>query len=109
MSSQDFPTYGRDEQPEQQGPGEEQHFAPPTPYGGGTYGAGNAPQPDQFPYAEPQPYGTQQPPAPGNPRTTSPRPTAPVHRTALRRALSRMSSRRTAARSTRVTLVPLGS
>ena len=80
MSSQDFPTYGRDEQPEQQGPGEEQHFAPPTPYGGGTYGGGNAPQPDQFPYAEPQPYGTQQPPAQGNPAYHQPpayRPGAP--------------------------------
>ncbi|WP_327639067.1 hypothetical protein OHB24_12065 [Kribbella sp. NBC_00482] len=80
MSSQDFPTYGRDEQPEQQGPGEEQHFAPPTPYGGGTYGGGNAPQPDQFPYAEPQPYGTQQPPTQGNPAYHQPpayRPGAP--------------------------------
>lgn len=79
MSSQDFPTYGRDEQAEQQGPGEEQHFAPPTPYGGGTYGAGHAPQPDQFPYAPAQPYGTQ-PPAQGNPAYHQPptyRPGAP--------------------------------
>jgi hypothetical protein len=32
------------------------------PYGGGTYGAGHAPRPDQFPYAQPQPYGSQPPP-----------------------------------------------
>jgi hypothetical protein len=61
MSSQDFPTYGRGEQPEQ--PGQQQqepdhHYAPPTPYGGGTYGAGRATPPTEGPYAQPQPYGT---------------------------------------------------
>ncbi len=56
MSSQDFPTYGRDEQPEQ--PAEEQHYAPPAPYGGGTYGAPPHAQPQPGPYAQPQPYGT---------------------------------------------------
>jgi hypothetical protein len=58
MSSQDFPTYGRDEQPDQ--PAEEHHhYAPPAPYGGHTYGAGpeGAPEPDY--YADPQPYGPQ--------------------------------------------------
>ena len=61
MSSQDFPTYGRGEQPDQadQQPGEEQHhYAPPTPYGGGTYGTGRATPPAEGPYAPPQPYGT---------------------------------------------------
>lgn len=79
MSSQDFPTYGRDEQPEQQAPGEEQHYAPPTPYGGGTYGTGQPVEPEQFPYAQPQPYATQ-PPAQGNPAYHQPpayRPGAP--------------------------------
>ncbi|MER7246472.1 hypothetical protein [Kribbella sp. NPDC000426] len=61
MSSQDFPTYGRGDQPQQpeQQPSEEQHhYAPPTPYGGGTYGAGPAAPPAEGPYAPPQPYGT---------------------------------------------------
>ncbi|WP_350279795.1 hypothetical protein [Kribbella sp. HUAS MG21] len=82
MSSQDFPTYGRGDEPERQQPGEEQHYyAPPTPYGGGTYGSGQAAPPEQFPYATPQPYGTtQQPQAPGNPSYVQPpayRPGAP--------------------------------
>jgi hypothetical protein len=64
MSSQDFPTYGRDEQPEQQGSGEEHHYAPPTPYGGGTYGAGQPTPPEQFPYAPPQAYGAPASPQP---------------------------------------------
>ncbi|TCO24907.1 hypothetical protein EV652_108443 [Kribbella steppae] len=55
MSSQDFPTYGRDEQPEQ--PADEQHYAPPAPYGGGTYGSTPHGQPPGS-YAQPQPYGT---------------------------------------------------
>ncbi|MFF1819109.1 hypothetical protein ACFVWG_17545 [Kribbella sp. NPDC058245] len=62
MSSQDFPTYGRDPEPEQQPDnaqhGEEQHFAPPTPYGGGTYAGGGQPLPPA-PYAPSQPYGSQ--------------------------------------------------
>lgn len=65
MSSQDFPTYGRDDQPDkQQAPDEEHHYAPPTPYGGGAYGGPPAP-PEQFPYAQPQPYESQ-PPAQSN-------------------------------------------
>jgi len=59
MSSQDFPTYGREpERPEQGQPSEEQHFAPPTPYGGGTYAGGGQPLPP-VPYAPAQPYGSQ--------------------------------------------------
>jgi len=67
MSSQDFPTYGRDPEPErpreeqhgqdqQQGPG--QYYAPPAPYGGGTYAGGGQPLPPA-PYAPAQPYGSQ--------------------------------------------------
>jgi hypothetical protein len=63
MSSQDFPTYGRGEDPDKPPPpGEEQHYAPPTPYGGSSYGVGQQPAQEQFPYAQPQPYGGQQPP-----------------------------------------------
>lgn len=59
MSSQDFPTYGREpERPEQGQPSEDQHFAPPTPYGGGTYAGGGQPLPPA-PYAPAQPYGSQ--------------------------------------------------
>jgi hypothetical protein len=79
MSSQDFPTYGRGDEPDkQQPPGEEHHYAPPTPYGGGTYGGPPAP-PEQFPYAQPQPYANQ-PPTQGNPAYHQPpayRPGAP--------------------------------
>ena len=79
MSSQDFPTYGRGDEPDKQQPaGEEHHYAPPTPYGGGTYGGPPGP-PEQFPYAQPQPYGSQPPPQ-GNPAYHQPpayRPGAP--------------------------------
>lgn len=57
MSSQDFPTYGRGDEPEQSG--EDQHYAPPTPYGGGTYGTGPHTNPQPGPYAQPQPYSAQ--------------------------------------------------
>jgi hypothetical protein len=59
MSSQDFPTYGRGDEPERQQSGEEQHhYAPPTPYGGDTYGTGQpAPEVPEY-YAEPERYGT---------------------------------------------------
>lgn len=80
MSSQDFPTYGRGEEPGQQQPGEEHHYAPPTPYGGGTYGTGRPVPTEQFPYAAPQPYGSQPPQPPGNPSYVQPpayRPGAP--------------------------------
>lgn len=70
MSSQDFPTYGRDEQPEQ--PAEEQHYAPPAPYGGGTYGSGPHAQPQPGPYAQPQPYGAPPPQAPPGAYTQPP-------------------------------------
>ncbi|MFI7060117.1 hypothetical protein ACIBL3_03960 [Kribbella sp. NPDC050124] len=56
MSSQDFPTYGRGEQPEQ--PAEEHHYAPPTPYGGSSYGAPPPGQQQPDAYAQPQPYGS---------------------------------------------------
>ncbi|MEV5960879.1 hypothetical protein AB0L70_03895 [Kribbella sp. NPDC051952] len=69
MSSQDFPTYGRGDEPEQSG--EEQHYAPPTPYGGGTYGTGPHPNPQPGPYADPQPYGSQ----PGPPQAPPQGPT----------------------------------
>ena len=55
MSSQDFPTYGRGDEPDQSG--EEHHYAPPTPYGGGTYVSGPHADPQPGPYAQPQPYG----------------------------------------------------
>jgi hypothetical protein len=86
MSSQDFPTYGRDDEPEQQQPAEEQHhYAPPTPYGGNMYGVGPETAPPPGHYAEPQPYGTQPgqygaPPQPGASDYTQPpnyRPGAP--------------------------------
>ncbi|WP_405070313.1 hypothetical protein OG558_12135 [Kribbella sp. NBC_01510] len=62
MSSQDFPTYGRGDEPDQSG--EEHHYARPTPYGGGTYGVGPYTDPQPGPYAQPQPYGSQ----PGQPQ-----------------------------------------
>jgi hypothetical protein len=59
--SQDFPTYGRGEQPDQpdqqQSREEQHHYAPPTPYGGGTYGTGPGTPLAEGPYAPPQPYG----------------------------------------------------
>ncbi|MGW7683339.1 hypothetical protein ACWGID_21570 [Kribbella sp. NPDC054772] len=58
MSSQDFPTYGRDDEPEQQPSADQHHYAPPTPYGGGTYGSGQQPPEAPEYYAEPQLYGT---------------------------------------------------
>ncbi|HZX04068.1 hypothetical protein [Kribbella sp.] len=80
MSSQDFPTYGRENEPgKQQPPAEEHHYAPPTPYGGGSYGPGHQPPQEPFPYAEPQPYGSQ-PPHETNPAYHQPptyRPGAP--------------------------------
>ncbi|MFF0266233.1 hypothetical protein [Kribbella sp. NPDC004536] len=77
MSSQDFPTYGRDEDPDKQPPpGEEHHYAPPAPYGGGNYASGQQAPPEQFPYAQPQPYGGQQPPVQTNPAYHQP----PVYR-----------------------------
>ncbi|TDD55892.1 hypothetical protein E1263_25785 [Kribbella antibiotica] len=72
MSSQDFPTYGREperEQPSTEQPSAvqpsavqpsegQQYVAPPAPYGGGTYGHGGQPLPP--PYAPPpQSYGSQ--------------------------------------------------
>jgi hypothetical protein len=57
MSSQDFPTYGRGEPPEQSA--EEHHYAPPAPYGGQTYNSPPYAQPQPGEYAQPQPYNTQ--------------------------------------------------
>ncbi|TCO46029.1 hypothetical protein EV646_10750 [Kribbella antiqua] len=61
MSSQDFPTYGRGEEPAEQ-PAEEHHYAPPSPYGGGTYGTGPHGEQQSGHYAQPQPgaYNTPQ-------------------------------------------------
>ncbi|MGW6282037.1 hypothetical protein [Kribbella sp. NPDC055071] len=60
MSSQDFPTYGRGDEPDQSG--DEQYYARPTPYGGGTYGP-QAPQGQPAQGQPPQP--AQQGQAPG--------------------------------------------
>ncbi|TCC52815.1 hypothetical protein E0H75_03445 [Kribbella capetownensis] len=57
MSSQDFPTYGRGDEPEQSG--EDHHYAKPAPYDGGTFGSGPQSPPDQGHYAPPQPYSSQ--------------------------------------------------
>src|SRR4051794_38674314 len=57
MSSQDFPTYGRGDEPEQAG--EDHHYAKPAPYGGGTFGSGPQGAPEQGHYAPPQPYSSQ--------------------------------------------------
>lgn len=61
MSSQDFPTYGRGDEPER--PAEEHHYAPPSPYGGSTYGSGPHDESQHGPFAQPQPgvYGTPPP------------------------------------------------
>ena len=69
MSSQDFPTYGRGEEPDQ--PAEEHHYAPPSPYSGDTYGTG--PHGEQQPghYAQPQP-GAYNSPQYGAPPQTQP-------------------------------------
>ncbi|WP_406049542.1 hypothetical protein [Kribbella sp. NBC_00889] len=56
MSSQDFPTYGRGDEPEQSG--EDHHYAKPAPYGGGTFGSGPQSAPEQSHYAPPQPYSS---------------------------------------------------
>jgi hypothetical protein len=86
MSSPQFPTYGRGDQPEE--PRDDEHYAKPAPYGGNTYGGSSygdpsqpgaylaPPQPGAYPDpagAAPGPYGDQhgynQPPAyrPGSP------------------------------------------
>ncbi|WP_026163344.1 hypothetical protein [Kribbella catacumbae] len=54
MSSQDFPTYGRGDNPDESR--EDEHYAKPAPYGGHTYAADT--------YAQP---GTYQPGQPGQP------------------------------------------
>ena len=86
MSSQDFPTYGRGDEPQQQPAEEQHHYAPPTPYGGHTYDGGPETAPPPSHYAEPQPYGTQPgqygapPHSPGDSQYTQPpnyRPGAP--------------------------------
>ncbi|HET6985537.1 MAG TPA: hypothetical protein VFI00_02940 [Kribbella sp.] len=66
MSSQDFPTYGRGDEPDQSS--EEHHYARPRPYGGGTYSSGPHTNPQPGPYAQPQPYGSQS----GPPQTAEP-------------------------------------
>ncbi|MFF0338988.1 hypothetical protein [Kribbella sp. NPDC004875] len=58
MSSQDFPTYGRGDEPEQQPSAEQHHYAPPTPYGGGNYATGQQPPDAPEYYAQPERYGT---------------------------------------------------
>jgi hypothetical protein len=78
MSSQDFPTYGRGDEPEQSG--EDHHYAKPAPYGGGTFGSGPQSPPEQGHFAPPQPYSSQpgqhgaapQPDASGGPQYNQP-------------------------------------
>jgi hypothetical protein len=66
MSSQDFPTYGRGDNPDESTEGE--HYAKPAPYGGNTYAEGTDPT-QPAPYAGPGPYvgpgAYQAPPQPG--------------------------------------------
>jgi hypothetical protein len=62
MSSQDFPTYGRGENPDESR--EDEHYAKPAPYGGNTF-ANPGPyqgQPEQPQYGVPNQYAEQQPP-----------------------------------------------
>jgi hypothetical protein len=65
MSSQDFPTYGRGENPDESS--EDEHYAKPAPYGGNTFGHDPYADPTQpGPYAGPgQPGAYQAPPQPG--------------------------------------------
>src|SRR5215470_9116248 len=77
MSSQDFPTYGRGDDPEQPPAEDQHHYAPPTPYGGPMYGVGSDTPPPPHHYADPQPYRTQPgqygaPPQPGHGGYTQP-------------------------------------
>ncbi|MFI5691686.1 hypothetical protein ACIA58_07585 [Kribbella sp. NPDC051586] len=84
MSSQDFPTYGRGEQPDQpehqQAQEQDHHYAPPTPYGGGTYGVGPGTPPAEGPYAQPQPYGTTPGQYGGPPPQSAHHPQPPTYR-----------------------------
>ncbi|MEU4390815.1 hypothetical protein [Kribbella sp. NPDC023855] len=73
MSSQDFPTYGRGDNPDESRPDE--HYAKPAPYGGGTYasgGPGDPSRPGAFlaPPPETQPQPGQ--PQPGQPQYGQP-------------------------------------
>ncbi|MDX6281639.1 MAG: hypothetical protein QOH03_2710 [Kribbellaceae bacterium] len=90
MSSQDFPTYGRGDNPDESH--EDDHYAKPAPYGGNTFAQGTTPtqpgpyqpqpgayqpgQPVQPQYGVPNQYGEQQPPAAYNQPPTY-RPGAP--------------------------------
>ncbi|MFI5710470.1 hypothetical protein [Kribbella sp. NPDC051620] len=69
MSSQDFPTYGRGENPDESR--KDEHYAKPVPYGQPQYGPPNqyAEQPPPAAYNQPPPTAYNQPPAyrPGNP------------------------------------------
>ncbi|HEY0471500.1 MAG TPA: hypothetical protein VGD34_07530 [Kribbella sp.] len=58
MSSHEFPTYGRGDDPGE--PGDDEHYAKPAPYGGATYGSGSYSAPPQVPYGE-QPPGQAYP------------------------------------------------
>ena len=63
MSSPQFPTYGRGDDPDEPDPAE--HYAKPAPYSGSTYGPYAPPQPDQ--HGAPQSPGPHEPP-PGQPQ-----------------------------------------
>ncbi|WBQ05300.1 hypothetical protein [Kribbella sp. CA-293567] len=74
MSSQDFPTYGRGDNPDE--PREGEYYAKPAPYGGNTFSHGSYAEPGQQqqqppppPYGDPQAHAYNQPPAyrPGQP------------------------------------------
>ncbi|MFC5261878.1 hypothetical protein ACFPJ1_07120 [Kribbella qitaiheensis] len=87
MSSPQFPTYGRGDDPDESG--EQDHYAKPAPYGGNTYGSSPyhdqpppgsyvaPPQPGAYqgqpgPYGEPQPGQYGAPGAPGGPGAPAP-------------------------------------
>jgi hypothetical protein len=77
MSSHEFPTYGRGDDPDE--PSHDEHYAQPTPYGGSTYGPGPYGAPPQAPYGQPpqNPYGQPQNPNGGPPQQGAPQQPGP--------------------------------
>lgn len=69
MSSQDFPTYGRGDNPDESR--EDEHYAKPAPYGSNTFEADTYAQPGTYQPGQPAPGQPGQPgqgqPAPGEP------------------------------------------
>ncbi|GAA0932849.1 hypothetical protein GCM10009554_17600 [Kribbella koreensis] len=68
MSSQDFPTYGRGDNPDESP--EDDHYAKPAPYGGNTYAQGTS-------TTQPGPYAPQPGPYQGQPGAYQPQPGQP--------------------------------